>query len=82
MTYRLTAGPRAGDWRTAVLTETRRDIAGGRHGAWVRASVAPVAVFLLRAGEVRALDAMGRRLELSLIEELYPGLAAELAGLA
>ena len=82
MTFRLTPGPGAGAWRTAVLIETRRDIAGGRHGVWVRASVAPVAVFLIRDGEVRAVDAAGRGLALSVIEDLYPGLANELARLS
>jgi len=82
MRYRLEPGPRAGDWRTAVLVQTRRDVSGNRHGAWIRASIVPVAVVLTRAGEVHVTDAAGRRLDVSVLEELYPGLADEIARLA
>lgn len=82
MTYRLTTGPRVGGWRTAALIETRRDIAGGRHGAWVRASIAPVAVFLMRDQEIGAADVAGNALDLSVLEGLYPGLSDQIARFA
>jgi len=82
MTYRLVSGPSAGEWRTAVLVETRREISGNRHGAWVRAAIVPVAVVLMRAGEVRATDAAGRPLALSVLEDLHPGLGDQIARLA
>ena len=81
MTNRLTPGPRVAGWRTAALIETRREISGRRHGAWVRASVAPVAVILVKGGDLRAFDVTGRALAPAALEDLQPGLAGEIAAL-
>ena len=76
--YDVIPGPRVGAWRVAVLKAVRVEgEAGPRHRAF-RAGLGAVAVFLLRGDEVGARDPAGRPLDLTVLEDLYPDLRAEL----
>lgn len=80
MTYKLTPGPEVGKWKTAILSEVRHDATGGRGGVWLRGSKAPIAIVLIHGEDMTLCDVQGRRLDIAVMESLYPGLRDELQG--